>query len=75
VPATLDAPGEWYLDPNTQVLSIIPPAGGLSGPVEAKHRQYGFDLSNVSDIRIVGINLFACTINTTSSSNHLLIDH
>ena len=67
-------PGEWFLDPKTQTLSLIPPATGLSGTVEAKHRLYGFDLSNVSYIHIVGINLFACTINTTSSSNHLLID-
>ena len=74
VAAALDAPGEWFLDPATQQLSLIPPAAGFSGTVEAKHRLYGFDLSDDAYIHVAGINLFACTINTSSSSSHLLID-
>ena len=38
--------------------------------VEAKARTYGFELSGLSYINIQGINLFACSIDTSSASTH-----
>ena len=67
VAAALDAPGEWFLDPATQQLSVIPPAGGLTGTVEAKHRQYGFDLTSASNINRAASVVFSWPLNTTDS--------
>ena len=38
--------------------------------VEAKDRTFGFELSGLSYINIQGINLFACSIDTSSTSTH-----
>src|SRR5207302_1483954 len=43
--------------------------------VEAKARQYAFDLSGLSYINVVGLKLFACTINTDDNSSNNLLDH
>ena len=70
----LDAPGEWFRSA----------AGGLylwtaqgdspaSHSVEAKHRQYAFDLSGLSYIAVRGFNLFASTINTSASSHDVTL--
>lgn len=72
--AALDAPGEWFKDPNTGLLSLDPLAAGAPPNIEVKHRLYGFDLSGDSCINITGINLFACTINTDANSSHLTLD-
>lgn len=74
LPAALDAAGEWYLNAGTQTLSLIPSAGGAPTGIEAKHRLYAFDLSGRSYINVVGVKLFACTINTDASSTHDTID-
>lgn len=64
-PAALGAPGQWYRDPSTGVLSLRPSRGnGAAGHFEAKHRLYAFDLSGRSYLNIMGLHLFACTINT-----------
>lgn len=72
---TLDAPGEWYRDPGG-TLYLWDPAGDnpTSHDVEVKRREYGFDLSGVSDTTIQGIDLFACTIHTDAASTNTTID-
>jgi hypothetical protein len=72
--AALDAPGEWFRDPGSGVLSFEPTTAGIPTNIEVKHRLYGFDLSGDSYITITGINLFACTINTDAASSHITID-
>jgi hypothetical protein len=72
--AALDAPGEWFRAADG-TLSLIPPSGSAAGRlIEFKHRPYAFDLSGRSYIQVVGIHLFACTINTDAGSTNLLID-
>lgn len=68
----LDAPGEWYFDPTTRTLTFLPPSGATAqaGTVEFKHRQFAFDLSGVSYVHIVGLDLRACTINTDANSTN-----
>jgi hypothetical protein len=43
--------------------------------VEAKRRQFAFDLSGASYVTVRGLNIFAATINTSRSSNNILLDH
>ncbi len=70
----LDAAGEFYHDPNSGTLSVWSPAGGVPTGVEAKHRLYAFELSNLSYINIQGLNLMASTIDTNASSSHIDIN-
>jgi regulation of enolase protein 1 (concanavalin A-like superfamily) len=72
----LDAAGEFYRDPNTGKLYLWTPTGDnpSSHLIEAKHRQWAFDLSSRSYIDLSGINLFAAGINSSSSSSHLVIN-
>jgi hypothetical protein len=62
----LDSPGEWFHDKITNLLYLWSPdnADPTSKKVEAKKREYAFDLSNKSYIEIKNIKLFACTITT-----------
>ena len=68
----LDAPAEWYLNTSTDTLYLWTPLGDspASHVVEAKARTFGFELSGLSYLNIQGINLFACSIDTSSASTH-----
>ncbi|HZK80996.1 MAG TPA: right-handed parallel beta-helix repeat-containing protein [Humisphaera sp.] len=74
VRGALDSPGEWF-DNNGQLSVWTPksddPANHL---VEAKARLYGFDASLVSNVRIQGFHLFACSINTSDTSRNITIN-
>ena len=66
---TLDSAGEWYRDNNGNLYFWPPQNADPSGhSIEVKQRLYAFDLSGKSNIDIVGLNLFACTINTDAAS-------
>ena len=66
----LDAAGEWYHDKTNGLLYLWCPAD--SDPnirtVEAKKREYAFDLTGKSYITIKGFSLFGCTITTDNAS-------
>lgn len=72
----LDGPGEWYRDPNSGLLYLWTPASDSpSGHViEAKQRQYAFDLSGLSYINVSGITIFAASIDTSSTSSHITLN-
>ncbi|HEX4793935.1 MAG TPA: right-handed parallel beta-helix repeat-containing protein [Humisphaera sp.] len=72
----LDAAGEWYRDPNTHTLYLWTPAGDSPSKhdVEAKRRQFAFELSDRSYINLSGIRIFAATIDSNANSNHLTLD-
>ena len=66
----LDAADEWFHDKTSNLLYLwcpdgVDPSGKI---VEAKKREYAFNLSNKSFITIKGFNLFACAITTDSES-------
>ncbi|HWE96270.1 MAG TPA: right-handed parallel beta-helix repeat-containing protein [Tepidisphaeraceae bacterium] len=73
----LDAAGEWYRDPTTGRLNLWTPASDspTSHVVEAKARQYAFNLSGRSNIVVHGFSLFANTINTDANSSGIVLDH
>jgi hypothetical protein len=72
----LTAAGEWFYDSKAGYLYLWAPGGADPNTlaVSAKVRQYGFDLSNASNVTIQGLSLFATTINTNSSSTNNVID-
>ncbi len=72
----LDAPDEWFRDPGTSNLFFWTPlSDNPSGHlVEAKSRQFAFNLTETSFITIQGIGLFAATINSTPYNSYLVLD-
>jgi fibronectin type 3 domain-containing protein len=69
----LDSAGEFYRDPNTGKVYLWTPAGDspASHVIEAKAREWAFDLSGLSYINLNGINIFAAGINSSATSSHL----
>ena len=72
----LDTGGEWFIDRTANILYLwLPqndaPAGHL---IEAKKRDFGFDLTNRSYITIEGLSFFACSINSSNTSQQLILD-
>lgn len=71
----LDAANEWFRDTSGQLYLWAPgsvnPATQL---VEAKRREWAFDLSGKSNIKIEGIDIFAAGVKTTSTSTDVNID-
>ena len=73
----LDIPSEWFIDANAGILYLWPPQNDspVNHVVEAKQRDYGFDLSGLSYITIQGLSLFACAINTSATSQYLILNN
>ena len=69
----LDGAGEWYRDPATGRLYLWTRSGDnpASHVVEAKHRQYAFDLSGLAYINVLNIRIVASSIDTNFASNHI----
>ena len=72
----LDTPGEWFIDSDAKALYLWPPQNDSPSnhTVEAKRRDYGFDLSGRSYINLQGLRLFACAVNSSSTSRGLVLD-
>jgi len=68
----LDTKNEWFYDGTK--LYLWAPDGGMPSNVEVKMRNYAFDLSNKSYIKISNISVFAATITTNSNSTNILLD-
>jgi hypothetical protein len=72
----LDSAGEWFRD-NGGNLYLWDPASDSPAKhdIEAKARQYAFNVSGDSYITIQNVNLFAATIKSDGGSDHLVINH
>ena len=72
----LDAPGEWYRDPDSATLYLWTPVGDSPAlhHVEVKRRPYAFDLRSRSHIVVKGIRLFAATVITDHASERIVLD-
>ncbi|GIG63528.1 hypothetical protein Lfu02_79000 [Longispora fulva] len=68
----LDAENEWFYDAGT--LYLWAPGGGAPTGVEAKKRNYAFDLRGRSWVTVQGVNVTAATITTDSSSTNNVLD-
>lgn len=73
----LDTPGEWFIDAAANTLYLWSPQNDSPSnhTVEAKRRDYGFNLADRSYITLEGLRLFACAVNTSSGSQHLMLDN
>jgi hypothetical protein len=71
----LDAETEWFYDKETSDLIIWPPHNKKlpNSVVEAKKREYAFNLSGKSYISVESINFFSTSILTDSSTSNILL--
>ena len=65
----LDTNSEWFLDTSAHVLYLWTPDGAppTAHIVEAKSRNYAFDLSGLSYIKLYNLNVFSSAINMNGS--------
>lgn len=70
----LDEAGEWFYDAANNKLYLWQPGGGVPNNVEVKQRNFAFDLTDRSYIRLKNINLFASTLTTSDSSTNIVLD-
>jgi len=72
----LDSAKEWYRDPTDGQLYVWTPAGDnpANHLVEAKRRQFAFDLSGKAYIYVKGFTLLGCTITSDTGSRNLWLD-
>lgn len=68
----LDVEKEWFYGSGT--LYLRAPGSGSPTNVEVKKRNYAFELSGKSYITVKGLKIFAATINSSSSSESIIID-
>ncbi|MDA3959640.1 MAG: right-handed parallel beta-helix repeat-containing protein [Planctomycetota bacterium] len=66
--ALLDAPGEWFHDRASGQLILRPLTDAAPTQVEAKRRDWGFDLSERSHVTVTGIRFFACSLTTDAKA-------
>lgn len=70
----LDDRGEWFYDGNSDELYLWSPDNKVPQAVEVKQRNYAFDLSDRSHIRVRNLNFFANTITTSDRSTGIELD-
>ena len=72
--AALDAPGEWFIDPDTNTTCFIPPAGKTPADLqfEMKARDQVLLLRGCSHVQINGIEFFGGTFELADVQNCLL---
>lgn len=65
----LDSAGEWFLDAGGDVFYLWTPDGAAPGThtVEIKKRNYAFDLTARSHVRIYDLNIFSAAVNMEDS--------
>lgn len=70
LPKMLDADGEWYHDRAAGTLFLRTPMGDSPAKhlVEAKRRDYAFNLDGKSYLTLKGFHLFACTVTTDTAA-------
>jgi hypothetical protein len=72
----LDSPGEWFRLSTGELLLWTPSGAAPSAHVvEARERDYGFDLSGRSNITLRGLRFFACSIFTDINSRNNLLEN
>ena len=76
IPSELDSNGEWFRDSSSGAVSARMPAGDSPSThvVEAKRRDFGFDLTAQSYIQLQGISLFATSLKTGPTSTGIVLD-
>jgi Right handed beta helix region len=71
----LDTAREWFYDGSANQLYFWAPSGDVPVNVEAKQRNFAFDLRDRSHIVVSDIGMFAATITTSNASVGVTIDN
>lgn len=74
--AALDAPGEWFVDPDTGLTYFLPPPGKTPAELslETKARDQTLVLRGCSHVEVSGIHLFGGVFDLTGV-NHCVLDN
>lgn len=74
--AALDAPGEWYHDPEKSILYLWAPNGKAppGDKVYVKRRDYGLVVKNSRNIHISGIHFFGCAFDLSKVEDCVVED-
>jgi hypothetical protein len=72
--SALDVPNEWHFDAKTGTLYVYPPDGRAPVRIEAKKRQFAFDLSNRSYVEVSGFRVFASSANL-ADADHCTVEN
>lgn len=72
--AALDSANEWYYDGTAHKLYLWAPTGNSPIGVEAKQRNYAFDLGGLSYINVNNVSIFSSTIFTNASSTQNVLN-
>ncbi len=73
-PGELDSAGEWFLAGSTLYFWTPATDNPAQHTVEAKRRQFSFNLSGRSFITVQGIGIFASSITSDATSQYLVLD-
>ena len=72
----LDAAGEWFRDDNGQLFLWTPEGDSPAGhTVEAKRRDFAFDLRGRDHVTVTGLKVFAATIGTDEGSHSITLSN
>merc|ERR1719285_132491 len=75
--ALLDAPEEWYFDPKTMMLQVIPPKGRSCHDLtnlRGRTVDYGLSITDSTNIAISNMTFFGATINVYGKRNKSVND-
>lgn len=75
--AEMDSNGEWFFDTATGRLCFYSSTGAPTtgaGYVEVKTRSHGFDLSNRSNVTLLNLDFFACSIKSNAASTNCVLN-
>merc|ERR1719285_1325495 len=75
--ALLDAPEEWYFDPKTMMLQVIPPKGRSCHDLtnlRGRTVDYGLSITDSTNITISNLTFFGATINVYGKRNKSVND-
>ncbi len=67
----LDSPGEWFHDASGNLYVYAPDGSNPNGKIEARHRQYAWNLSGLGYIDVFGVNAFSAAITSNTSTTHV----
>jgi len=68
IKGAMDSPGEWFYESSSSRLYFYSTSSPTN--VEAKKRNYGFDLRGRAYVNLVNLHFFACTIQTDAGSTN-----
>ena len=70
----LDAPGEWFIDPETNELYVWMLQGDKLSDLKGKTQSYTFEIEKSNGVKIMGFNFVGTTLRASDSENITIED-